>query len=549
MKKLWTAFLFNRGYCKNQDHLFVDTKPYPNYHVIMGRPAHFFSVFTITIFSLAIYVNTLQNGFVYDDRDTIVNNTLIKDFSNVARLFSKDYFDLSGETTYRPVVTLTYFTDYELYGANPWGYHLTNILLHAANSILLYIFMILLIEQSPQTQDMRPQLLPVWPFLNLPFIVALLFATNPVLTEAVNAISFREDLLAFLFYIATLIVYLLIRSESTFKSCFLSPLAYLISCFTYSLALLSKEMSLTLIVIACCYEWLYKGRVRNLLNWYIIGYIAITCCYIFIRFYYFLSPIAEELPPWSLTERVQTIPWLLMTYLKLSMFPIALSVDHVVFPIKSPYSLPFVVPFIGIILFASLAVIARKTKRALAFGVIFFILSMAPVYNIVRITNPFAERYLYIPAIGIAIAVGSAIQLLSQTQTNKLKSLNLPTFAFFFIIGLYTINVIERNGAWKDAYSLWSDTVRKMPNSSRAHYDLGYCFSQQGNKDEAIKEFKTALKLKPDYHNAALGLGLIYFENGQYLEALKVYQKTLIIFPNDRFARGMLYESLKKISK
>src|SRR3990170_6294448 len=139
---------------------------------------HLISISLILIISIAIYSNTLKNGFVYDDEFTIVNNTLIKNFSNISKLFTKEYFTTSAEMSYRPVVTFTYFIDYSLYGIKPWGYHLTNLILHAMNGVILYTFLTLLFKPSQSS------------IFNLQLLISLLFATHPVLTEAVNAISF-----------------------------------------------------------------------------------------------------------------------------------------------------------------------------------------------------------------------------------------------------------------------------------------------------------------------------------------------------------------------
>src|SRR3989338_2023301 len=253
-----------------------------------SRFHHILSISLILLISIAIYSNTLKNGFVYDDEFTVVNNTLIKNFSNLSKLFTKEYFTTSAEMSYRPVVTFTYFIDYALYGLKPWGYHLTNLILHAINGVILYIFLTLLITHHS----------------SLITLISLLFITHPVLTEAVNAISFREDLLCFLFFILALIPYIVHRSLliahcSKFKAfCF-----QLLSLSFYLLALLSKEMAITFPLIIFLYEWIYgkkielspaflslqkgspqtspplqKGRVRvgYFFNPYIIGYIAIT---------------------------------------------------------------------------------------------------------------------------------------------------------------------------------------------------------------------------------------------------------------------------------
>src|SRR3989338_10533412 len=99
----------------------------------MIQPVHLILLFTITFIT---YANSLQNGFVYDDVFTITDNYFIRDWGNFPAFFTDDYFKYSGEVTYRPVVTFSYFIDYSLWHLNPTGFHLTNILLHAVTGSL-----------------------------------------------------------------------------------------------------------------------------------------------------------------------------------------------------------------------------------------------------------------------------------------------------------------------------------------------------------------------------------------------------------------------------
>lgn len=182
---------------------------------------HILTSLLIALLSISLYTNTLKNGFTYDDLGTIVNNLLIKDLNNLSALLKNDYFTLFAELTYRPVATFSYFVDYFLYGHNPWGYHLTNILLHAVNGVFIYLFLTLLTNHS----NAKDHEFGALRCLSTPsLIVPLLFLFNPALTEAVNAIAYREDLLAFLFYIATLNLYLFLRlhfERQTIRSYFL----------------------------------------------------------------------------------------------------------------------------------------------------------------------------------------------------------------------------------------------------------------------------------------------------------------------------------------
>ena len=94
----------------------------------------------IILISILLYLNTLPNTFVYDDAYVITENYFIKSWGNLPKLFTKDYLPLSGELSYRPIVTLTYFFDYAIWRLNPLGYHLTNVILHTVNVFLFYVF-------------------------------------------------------------------------------------------------------------------------------------------------------------------------------------------------------------------------------------------------------------------------------------------------------------------------------------------------------------------------------------------------------------------------
>lgn len=496
----------------------------------------------------------------------VAENNLIKDFSNLSSLFKSDYFAQSGEATYRPIVTLSYFLDYAVYGRDPWGYHLTNILLHAANGVLIYTFITLLTHSNAKEHGRGVLQLLSTPSL----IIPLLFLSHPILTEAVNAIAFREDLLVFLFFMATLNIYLFLRSS--FKhQVILSYILYAISCLFYFLALLSKEMAVSLPLIIYCYEWVYTdkwNRYSTLFNRYNIGYIAVTIVYIYIRFYRFHGPVEEGAISWGLTEIIRTIPWLLFSYLKQTLFPVLLSLEYQIKPLESFFSFSSLGPLLIITLLLAAAFLTRAKSRLAAFGILFFFISLIPVYNIIHIANPFAERYLYLPTLGFTIAAGSGISHLLKIQISKIKDLNLITIVLLiFIIIIYSAAVIKRNRIWKDDYSLLSDTIKKVPESSRAHLVLGYVYARQrefstaamhfqtsiklnpnvphshyylgkiyleeGRLDEAVQEYQSALRFKPSYSDAHAGLGIIYASQGKLEEAIQEYQAALRLKPNN----------------
>lgn len=483
------------------------------------RHQHYFSVITIAILSFIIYGNTLKNNFTYDDISTVVTNTLIKDISNLPLLVAKNYPELSTELSYRPLVTLTYFMDYLSFGLNPTGYHLMNVLLHIGNGTLLYIFL-----NSVMKEQIKALLL------------TLLFVANPILSEAVNSISFREDLLAFFFYFGSLNIYIFARNRECCRKTYTRSLfifLFAASCILYFFALLSKEMAATLPLIIYCYDRFYLSENKHskqslLFNSYYIGYLVVTAIYLYLRFYTFYRPTPDFITHWELYNRLITLPLLLLHYIKIVLFPFSLSIEYDIYPVDSIISLNFLGPLFILTALFLIALFINKRKE-ITFGYLFFLIALMPAYNIIPIDYPFAERYLYLPAAGVSIMVGAliydAMALLCIKYKFKIRYFLLTPF--ILILSLNAVAVVNRNSVWRDDCSLWIDAVKKAPSLSRARFSLGSAYTMNGQLDKAIEQFRVALQLKPDYGDVYLNLGYIYSEQGKFDEAIKHYQRAL----------------------
>jgi len=506
---------------------------------------HILSVLLILVISIAIYSNTFKNGFVYDDRFTIVDNIFIKDWKNLPELFSKTYFSRSGEETYRPIVTLTYFLDYSLWGLKPFGYHLTNILLHSANVVLVYLFALSLFPLNKGGQGVVR-----W----IAFLTALLFSIHPIQAEAVNAISFREDLLAVFFLLPSFILYIKLKAQRLKFKAFsfqLSAISYVL----YLLALLSKEMAVTFPLLLTGYHLCFT-QDKNLISHrgteaqrtttpffnHISGYVVVTLIYLFLYLVPFSNPKPEiRLHPDFLT-RLLTLPKIIVQYLWLIIAPYELNAEHIVRFSKSliePSTLFSILILIGLGIGVSL--LAKNYKRDV-FGVWWFFVSLLPVLNIIPIGNIMAERYMYLPFVGVSIFF--SIWLVSCYHTlrgNKfLARGQIPSVGTRGLIAITTVSVLLlgirthlRNMDWKDGLTLWSKTIIASPESARAHNNLGFLYEELGWIDDAIKEYMAALNLNSDLLLTYINLGNIYVKQGRLDEAIKEYLTALKIKPDD----------------
>lgn len=488
----------------------------------MNRLSHIAAIVFIATLSIFLYANTLKNDFVYDDERTIVNNTLIKNLTNLPKLFEgESYFALSGEMTYRPIVTITYFIDYSIYDLKPWGFHFTNIILHTVNAVLLYIFLIQLTSSPPiNIQKSLIRHSSTSPAL----IVSILFVAHPALTEAVNGISFREDLLVFFFYFISLICYL--------KGAKNKPVLYLVSCISFLLALLSKEMAATLPLTIILID-LYKG-VDFKKSWRYMGYAFVVLLYAYIRFFMFYNSIEfQDVEIKVLSERFLEVPALLGQYFRLLLLPINLSIEY---QKQINFGWIFVFGLIIIMLGVGIFIIATKKANMYTFGLLWILMTLIPVYNIVPIDNALAERYLYLPMPGFSIALVSLIN--SQSRYHKMLLVSLILSSFVFL-------VISRNSTWRDDYYLWGDAVKKV-STHRTYFKFGKASSEKGMLNDAVSAYLKALSIEPYDSDTYINLGIAYFEQGNVDLAIVNFKKSIWMKYDDATAHYLLGRSYIK---
>src|SRR3990170_2381778 len=475
----------------------------------------------LAVISLIVFCNTLGNSFVYDDSVTIVKNNLIKNWKNFHTLFSFNYFILSGEMSYRPVVTLTYFIDYSLWGLNPTGFHLTNLLLQAANTLLFYLFLKRVAKSN-----------------TLAFFSTLLFTTHPILTETVNSISYREDLLAAPFFLIAFILYLKINKPFFNKSKFL--LYYPVSLFSYLLALFSKEMAITFPILLILFDIFYlpsgkplQALIKKLKGIY-IGYFSVAAFYLFIQFVVFRHVyIRLDQTKQSLFVMIKV----LASYIKLLFLPFNLNADYVIPPITTGI-ISFIISGLLVITVIIITIQLCKNNKQYWFFISWFFITLLPVSNIIPIGNIMAERYLYIPIMGFSGIMGILIKNFDFKKP-------LVAICFTIVILILGVMCINRNGIWRDELTLWYSTAIREPNSARAHHNIGVVHSAKGYYEYAELEYKKTLEINPKDIEAHYNLGNAYERKGILDNAIKEYQDAIRY--NPFYADG--YNNLGSIYK
>ncbi len=492
-------------------------------------PRYFIHVLLLLLVGTIVYWNSLGNSFVYDDEVTVKENLFIRDWKNLGRFFSRDYYLRSEEYSFRPLVTLTYFCDYSLSGENPEGYHLSNLILHLLAGLAFFYL-------AKNIFGRRESAL----------LAALIFLIHPVQTEAVCGISFREDLLCCLFFSLSLLTY--VSSEREKKRVYQTdpvppntlrsnnnPISYSLSLLFFILALLSKEMAVTLPLAVVAYEMMIRReRLTVVFRPRIIILFLISGIYIAARFLLLYQrgtlPAAPEFG--NIITRLFLIFKGAGLYGRLVFFPVNLTVEY-------PDPLPSII-WSGYLLLPALltaifllAVWIRGGKRTGKFGLAFFVLTLLPVLNLIPNSRMGAERFAYLPLCGFSLwAAGSLTAFLAipgkKTLTRGAVGLLLLALA---------AGTVSRNRDWKDNFVLFTRAVEDSPLSSKAHHGLGNEYFHRGKPTAAAVEFRKAIAIfnrEPLFYNS---LGVAYGELGEFEQALAQFETSARLNPGDPLVR------------
>ena len=452
----------------------------------------------LAILALLPYANSLRLDFVWDDRALILESPYVQDVRHLGEGLVSDYWknpDYPGSQRffYRPLMTLSFFIDHALWGENPVGFHLTNLLLHLINVLLVYSCFSVLASRE------------------LAFVSAALFAVHPVHTESVTWISGRTDLLASTWVLGAFRGYLSLANPSR------SLLRLSAVGFLYILALLTKEVAIVLVVALALHlrflppdeplRRLYKSAI-----WILAG----------IAFLYsILRILVLEMPLWTSTERplwllIFNLPRLLARYLLKLVFPLRLYA-HDPMEWVEPHQWPQVLlaSFILVAAAAGVWALAKRNRLAL-FGAAWTGVFLLPVLNAGTFTDVLvAERFLYLPSVGFCWMLAVGYGLARETEGWRRPALA----ALLAVILLAGARTWLRNPVWSNEIVLFEEIHRTSPNYLLPHRALASAYLRHGRPEDAIEELDHVLARSPGNCGALNDLALAYYDAGTRLRA------------------------------
>ncbi|PYS27924.1 MAG: hypothetical protein DMF75_19580, partial [Acidobacteria bacterium] len=460
-------------------------KPTPHSFIsFLSADAQLIAIVSLVIIVFLCYANSLGNEFVFDDYLLVLGNNRIRSIN--AALFWNSY---------RPIRDISYAIDYALWGERAFGFHLTNLVIHAANVLLVFA----LIRRFTES-------------LVTAALATLIFAVHPIQTDAVTYISGRRDLLFTFFYL------LAFHSYLTYYRRRWSPQAvvyFVLFFLLWALSLLSKEMAASLPILIFvwhyCDAWEEEGeswwrqaahtarKAFQREKWlyvslWLIG-IAFTLYWVFIKgasqrvtagkinywggSFYTNFLTVMRVHAWYLKQLVNPTP--IAQYLG------SLEISRSIFDWRVLLSMAVV----GGALCGGFLLLKRD--KLMAFAVLSYFVILLPVSQIIPHHELLADHYLYLPMMSFGLFVALLARRISQSGVIDKRAPYFVAAAAVIILGAMTV---IQNRTWKDERTLWTANYQAVPNSPRAALNLGNTY-QETEPERAKQLFKRALELDP----------------------------------------------------
>jgi protein O-mannosyl-transferase len=475
-------------------------------------------VILLLVVTFAAYTASLANGFVgWDDPQLVTENVTVRSF---------DWAGIVTDCTqsnWHPLTLLSYSIEHALVGLDPFLYHLTNLLGHLTNSVLVVALVRRLLPEGRVA----------------PLVVGLLFALHPLHVESVAWISERKDILSTFFFLAAALAYLRFSETK-------GPRAFWIPFGLFLAALLSKSMAVTLPVVLVLLD-VYRRR-------------RFAWSMVIVKWPYFLASILAgvvNLREQSTFQILLSEPsrigkalgnaWLsLVFYVDKTLRPVDLSCYYE----ESLVSVGAWERIIFVLLFGGLGLYAWKVPRRRApilLGLALFLTTLALVLKLI----PFGEqslvndRYMYIPSIGLFLAFGVVIEDLwdRASATGALpRQLLLGAGVALLLAGV--AGTYRRTLVWRDDGALWRDVIANYPETPKAHEHLAFHYFDGNELDLALLHMREASRLSPLSATLHMNLGALLGNLGRTAEAREAFELCIVADPDNAAAHANLGISL-----
>ena len=508
------------------------------FSTVLRKYQTFLALIIITFTSLLIYANTFNSAFVYDDKDNILENPFIR-LQDIRSESLTNVF--KSRSTYRPLANFSFAVNYFFHGYDVRGYHLINLTIHIITALLVF----LVARQTMQLCETKNPLIP--------FFSAVLWLVNPVHTQSVTYIVQRMNAMAAMFFMVALFFYIKARMMGAgSKGRIYRYILFCLCLLSFISGLASKQIVVTLPIVLFFYEWFFFQKLsrrwlKKQIYWMLLAALVV---FLLALFYMDGNPWdlllgQYEKRGFTLAQRLLTQPRVVVYYLSLLIFPhptrITLLYD---FSLSDGFFHPPVTS-LALLAIATLliAAIYRPDRKPLcAFVFMWFLITMVIESSVVGLDIIYAHR-TYLPS--IFPFIGFVFLVFHHVRPQRLAILLLS-----LTIGVCGFWTYQRNSAWQNALTMWSDNRDKSPEKAECYNSLGCAYKDLKVYDKAIEAYEKSLEIVFERGGVAqfalYNLGTIALQLEQFQNAVIYFQKAVTCDPNFAEAHLKLATALLK---
>jgi tetratricopeptide (TPR) repeat protein len=477
----------------------------------------------VALVGVVVYLPALANGFTnWDDPGYVVENPHL---GPLDLHFLAWAFTTFRQANWNPLTWLSLGIDHALWGLDPLGYHLSNVLLHGVTILIVVLLVGTLFARVRGAWDGRCQVAAA--------TVGLIFAVHPLHVESVAWVTERKDVLCGVFYVLAVFCYLRFAERH-------SRMQYLASLAAFAMALSAKPMAVSLPLVLLILDAYPLARLTR------SGWTRVVVEKVPFVALSIASSTVTIVAQWrggalvgirhlGLGARLWVAERALGFYLAKVALPINLSP---VYPLESgvsPWRWDFLLSLVLVLGISAAAVVVRRRAPLITALWAAYLVMLLPALGIVQVGHTAAaDRHMYLPL--LAPAIGLAAIVVRIWQAGRYARTALLMTALVTVAGMSTLTV-RQIGVWRDTPALWAWVIEKQPSAAIAHYNLGEYLYKKGNLDGAGQRWRRAVEIDPTFSWPLNQLGNLAVQHGDLDEARRYYEQATRVNVNDAEAQ------------
>ena len=467
----------------------------------------------LSILIVVVYIKLFSAHFIsWDDGDVLLNNKDVHDF-NVNAFFTNYYVG-----NYAPIAMIGFAIDWLIFNGNAAGHHAMSLLFHIINGVLVYYLTSLILKDKLKA-----------------LLCAIIFCFHPLQVETVAWVSAKNNIVYSVFFLLGLIQYSKFILEGNKKQ-------YAYALLFFVLSVLSKPSAICFPLVLILLDYLlktksdFKSIIINKIPFIIVAAI-LGLATIYTRTE---DKFINQNHAYAIHERIGYAGYAILQYIYKFFIPMDLSV---IYPYPQNKTVSIIIGYVMIaLLIFGIYKLYKSSSKIIFFGLLFFIVNLLLVLQFIPFGEVLtADRYMYLPIIGISIALLSIIPL-------KESQLKIVGILLILVFGSLTF---MRASVWKNSISLYSDIIKKYPHSFVALNSLGAEYMLNKNYDMSLRYLNAAINENTEYYKGYYNRGLLYAQTDRMKNALRDFDKAIALkqYPKAYVARANTYYILKDFPK